>query len=112
MSFKVDDLLRVQLIAGARNLCLILFWLFLLPTSCSNPSGSGGKSTASSTPGSAPPGPAQLSDLTSTTIGTLKVVAGGTFTMGSATGWQDELPTHRVTLATFHLSATEITQAQ
>jgi formylglycine-generating enzyme required for sulfatase activity len=40
------------------------------------------------------------------------VVAGGTFTMGSAIGWDDELPTHSVTLATFHLSATEITQAQ
>ena len=116
-------LLRVQSIAGALNLCLLLFWLFLLPTSCCNPSGSGVKSAASSTPGtsatetdqppgSAPPPPAQLSDLTSTTIGTLKVVAGGTFTMGSAIGWDDELPTHSVTLATFHLSATEITQAQ
>ncbi|MEI8093660.1 MAG: SUMF1/EgtB/PvdO family nonheme iron enzyme [Spirochaetales bacterium] len=43
-----------------------------------------------------------LADLTSATIGTLKAVAGGTFSNG----------TGNVTVSTFHMSAYEITQAQ
>ncbi len=40
------------------------------------------------------------------------VVGGGTYTMGSATGYSDELPLHQVTLSGFYISKTEVTQGQ
>jgi len=39
-------------------------------------------------------------------------VLGGTFSMGSTMGNSDEKPVHRVTVSSFYLSATEVTQAQ
>jgi len=38
-------------------------------------------------------------------------IAGGTFTMGSTDGNSDEKPTHRVTVSSFRMGATEVTQA-
>ena len=37
-------------------------------------------------------------------------IAGGTFTMGSTDGDSDEKPTHRVTVSSFYMGATEVTQ--
>ena len=38
-------------------------------------------------------------------------IAGGTFTMGSNDGDDDEKPTHRVTVSSFYMGAAEVTQA-
>ena len=39
-------------------------------------------------------------------------VAGGSFKMGSTTGDDDEVPIHKVTVDTFYMAKTEVTQAQ
>ncbi len=40
------------------------------------------------------------------------LVQGGTYTMGSSSGNSDELPLHSVTLSSFYISKTEVTQGQ
>ena len=55
--------------------------------------------------------------LTDPLVGTFVLVKGGTFTMGCQNGRDnycgtDEKPSHQVTLGTFYLAQTEVTQAQ
>ena len=45
------------------------------------------------------------------TFAGMKLISGGTFQMGSANGYSDELPVHRVTVSSFHMDTTEVTQA-
>ena len=40
------------------------------------------------------------------------LVQGGTFTMGSTSGYSDELPLHQVTVSSFYIAKTEVTQGQ
>ena len=56
-----------------------------------------------------------MRDLTSGTVGGLRPIPGGSFTMGCTSGQQgkcadDESPTHRVTLSSFYMMKTEVTQ--
>lgn len=55
---------------------------------------------------------AQTTFVDGVTGGTMVLVQGGTFDMGSNDGYDDEQPVHRVTLSDFYIGETEVTQAQ
>ena len=60
------------------------------------------------------PFPKPLSNRTFTVNGvsfTMVGVQGGTFQMGSTTGYRDEKPVHNVTLGSYYIGQTEVTQA-
>ncbi|MBN2189148.1 MAG: SUMF1/EgtB/PvdO family nonheme iron enzyme, partial [Chitinispirillaceae bacterium] len=42
----------------------------------------------------------------------MKLISGGTFSMGSMNGYGDEQPVHSVTVSSFYMDTTEVTQAE
>lgn len=65
---------------------------------------------APSQPQGGAPLPRIRADLTHPVLGTLRKIPGGTFTMGSTDGGDDEKPPHEVKVSTFYLMESEVTQ--